>query len=329
MSLKPINKPVEPWLEGNSIKRYVDVLDFTAKGDGISDDTKAFQDRWVAACKMEASTMLVLANYIFKVGPISFSGPYCKSNIVFQLDGIIIAPTDPQAWGGGLFQWLEFSKLVGITIQGKGITDGKDSVWWQDQPFDDPIDNEEKLIAPIYSEVLKIRTYLWNNSRMDVAQVLRVNGGIGETSNANNSLLERKAVSLTKPMRDEAIQCFYRETFPLSQAIAELGCSSGPNTSFVTCELIETVEKLCRDLNHESPEYTIFLNDLPSNDFNNIFKSIESFKLKLREGVAGGIGSCYIAGVPRSFYGRIFPILHPHLNWNQRLKEKGPSLLIT
>ncbi|XP_028801761.1 salicylate carboxymethyltransferase-like [Neltuma alba] len=162
---------------------------------------------------------------------------------------------------------------------------------------------------------------------MDVAQVLHMNGGIGETSYANNSLLQRKAVSLTKPIRDEAIQCFYRETFPRSLAIAELGCSSGPNTFFVTCELIETVEKLCRDLNHRSPEYTIFLNDLPSNDFNNIFKSIESFKQKLR-GVAGGFGPCYIAGVPGSFYGRIFPTNSLHfvhssygLQWMSQVPE--------
>ncbi|KAK4263189.1 hypothetical protein QN277_028641 [Acacia crassicarpa] len=134
---------------GDSSTTVFSVLDFGAKGDGNSDDTKAFHDTWAAACKVEASTMLVPAGNIFKMGPISFSGPYCKPNIVFQLDGTIIATTDPKAWGTGLFQWLEFSKLVGITIQGKGIIDGKGSVWWQDQPFDDPIDNEEKLIIPL------------------------------------------------------------------------------------------------------------------------------------------------------------------------------------
>lgn len=69
--------------------------------------------------------------------------------IFWQLDGTIIAPTDPKAWSKGLFQWLEFSKLVGITIQGKGTIDGKGSIWWQDQPYDDPLDNEEKLIIPL------------------------------------------------------------------------------------------------------------------------------------------------------------------------------------
>ncbi|XP_054809647.1 polygalacturonase At1g48100 [Prosopis cineraria] len=129
------------------------VLDFGAKGDGKADDTQAFQTAWAAACKAQASTMLIPADYVFLVGPISFSGPFCKPNIVFQLDGTIVAPTNPKAWGRGLLQWLDFIKLVGITIQGKGIIDGRGSVWWQDHPFDNPIDDEEKLIVPLNNTV--------------------------------------------------------------------------------------------------------------------------------------------------------------------------------
>ncbi|KAG8498517.1 hypothetical protein CXB51_004915 [Gossypium anomalum] len=129
------------------------VLDFGAKGDGKSDDTKAFQDTWAAACKVEASTVVVPAEFVFLVGPISFSGPYCQANIVFQLDGTIIAPTDARRWGKGLLQWLEFTKLKGIAIQGKGIIDGRGSGWWQDAPYEDPYDDERKLIIPLNSTV--------------------------------------------------------------------------------------------------------------------------------------------------------------------------------
>ncbi|KAJ6903933.1 hypothetical protein NC651_021178 [Populus alba x Populus x berolinensis] len=129
------------------------VLDFGAKGNGKSDDTKAFQAAWAAACKVAASTMIVPAEYAFLVGPISFSGPYCQADIVFQLDGTIIAPSNANAWGRGLFQWLEFTKLVGITIQGKGTIDGSGSVWWQDYPFEDPIDSESELIIPLNNTV--------------------------------------------------------------------------------------------------------------------------------------------------------------------------------
>ncbi|ONK68563.1 uncharacterized protein A4U43_C05F13380 [Asparagus officinalis] len=119
------------------------VLDFGAKGNGVSDDTKAFQGAWASACKVAASTVLVPWGYKFLVGPISFSGPYCQPNIVFQLDGIIIAPTSPKAWGSGLLQWLEFTKLRGITIQGRGVIEGRGSVWWTYSQWDDePISTE-------------------------------------------------------------------------------------------------------------------------------------------------------------------------------------------
>ncbi|KAJ4711086.1 Polygalacturonase [Melia azedarach] len=129
------------------------VMDFGAKGDGIVDDTKAFEAAWAAACKVEASTMMVPAGSVFLVGPISFSGPYCQANIVFQLDGTIVAPTSSKDWGKGLLWWIDFTKLRGITVQGKGIIDGRGSVWWQDYPYDDPIDDESKLIVPLNNTV--------------------------------------------------------------------------------------------------------------------------------------------------------------------------------
>lgn len=131
------------------------VLDFGAKGDAISDDTKAFEDAWAAACKVEASTMIVPSGYKFLVGPISFSGPYCMPNIVFQLDGEILAPTSTKVWGSGLLWWIEFSKLKGITIQGGGIIDGSGSVWWQNSPYDSPVDSESQLFLPLNDTTLE------------------------------------------------------------------------------------------------------------------------------------------------------------------------------
>ncbi|XP_010547772.1 PREDICTED: polygalacturonase At1g48100 [Tarenaya hassleriana] len=133
--------------------KVFNVLDFGAKGDGKIDDTKAFEAAWAAACKVEASTMVVPNEYVFLVGPISFSGPYCQANIVFQLDGTIIAPMDSKSWGRGLLWWIEFTKLRGITVQGKGIIDGRGSGWWQDYPFEDPLDDESKLIVPLNNSI--------------------------------------------------------------------------------------------------------------------------------------------------------------------------------
>ncbi|KAK9067297.1 hypothetical protein SSX86_014623 [Deinandra increscens subsp. villosa] len=108
------------------------VLAFGAKGDGTTDDTKAFEAAWLAACKLEASTMVVPKGSVFLIKPISFSGPNCQSNIVFQLDGKIIAPQRSGSWESGLLQWLEFTKLNGITIRGTGVIDGQGSGWWSE-----------------------------------------------------------------------------------------------------------------------------------------------------------------------------------------------------
>ena len=92
------------------------VLNYGAKGDGRTDDTKvwyfmielqyfgslkccpycllrlgliaiqAFEAAWAAACKLEASTVIVPLGSVFLVGPISFSGPNCQPKIVFQVN---------------------------------------------------------------------------------------------------------------------------------------------------------------------------------------------------------------------------------------------------
>ncbi|KAK9675603.1 hypothetical protein RND81_11G018200 [Saponaria officinalis] len=130
------------------------VLDYGAMGDGTSDDTKAFEDTWAAACAVQSSTMLIPSGYQFLVGPISFSGPYCQKEIIFQVDGTIIAPTSANAWSSDLMWWMDFTKLVGITIQGKGIIDGSGSVWWKDAQNEAPSDDETRMITPLNDTML-------------------------------------------------------------------------------------------------------------------------------------------------------------------------------
>ncbi|PWA72329.1 Glycoside hydrolase, family 28 [Artemisia annua] len=121
------------------------VLNYGAKGDGKSDDTKAFQAAWANACKVEASTMIVPSDYKFLVGATSFSGSDCQKNIIFQIDGTILAPTDSKAWGSGLDHWLEFTEVVGFTITGKGNLDGRGSVWWTKSIYG--ASNNEELVS--------------------------------------------------------------------------------------------------------------------------------------------------------------------------------------
>ncbi|CAL5371850.1 unnamed protein product [Camellia sinensis] len=140
-------EPTRMVLQTGANSDNFNVLDYGAKGDGNTDDTKAFEAAWADACQVEASTMVVPSGSVFLLNPISFSGSNCKSNIVFQLDGKIIATTSSDAWGSGTLQWLEFTKLQGITVRGKGVVDGQGSVWWNNSPADNPTNKLESAAS--------------------------------------------------------------------------------------------------------------------------------------------------------------------------------------
>ncbi|KAK4786206.1 hypothetical protein SAY86_002895 [Trapa natans] len=107
------------------------IRNFGGKGDGNTDDTEAFTSTWLAACKVEGSTMLIPAGYKFVLRAVSLEGIQCKENIVFQLDGSIVAPENHDKWGGDRSHWIVFKRLTGFTIQGCGTIDGRGSRWWK------------------------------------------------------------------------------------------------------------------------------------------------------------------------------------------------------
>ncbi|XP_022132460.1 salicylate carboxymethyltransferase-like [Momordica charantia] len=148
---------------------------------------------------------------------------------------------------------------------------------------------------------------------MEVVQVLHMNGGAGDFSYANNSLLQSKAISITMPIAEEAIDKLYGSALPTTFTIADLGCSSGPNTFMAVSQLIKAVENARRKLCKDPIEYQVFLNDLPGNDFNTIFRSLPGFLESFKMEIGGDdLGPCLFTGVPGSFYGRLFPSRSVH-----------------
>ncbi|XP_020089988.1 anthranilate O-methyltransferase 1-like [Ananas comosus] len=139
---------------------------------------------------------------------------------------------------------------------------------------------------------------------MRVEEALCMVGGAGETSYATNSRLQEKAILETKTIIEEAIGAIYITLLPERMVAADLGCSSGPNTLLVASEVIQVVAEQCRRTGRRPPDLQFFLNDLPANDFNNIFRSLERFEKKVDE---KKFLPYYIVGLPGSFYGRLFP----------------------
>ncbi|RLM80703.1 hypothetical protein C2845_PM12G12430 [Panicum miliaceum] len=94
---------------------------------------------------------------------------------------------------------------------------------------------------------------------------------------------------------------------------ADLSCSSGPNTLLVISEVMSTVRACVRDM-PGAMEVQFFLNDLPGNDFNLVFRSLEKLHSSVAvEAALAAAAPCYVAGLPGSMYTRIFPCEIVHL----------------
>lgn len=128
--------------------------------------------------------------------------------------------------------------------------------------------------------------------------------------------------------------CNNNKNMPESIGIADLGCSSGPNTLIVVSEIIDIIDETSRNLGISFPELKISLNDLPGNDFNDVFRSLPSFFDKVKE--EKGAENCYIVGVPGSFYGRLFPKKSMHfvhssssLHWLSQVSVTNLRVIVT
>ncbi|KAF8406461.1 hypothetical protein HHK36_008548 [Tetracentron sinense] len=142
---------------------------------------------------------------------------------------------------------------------------------------------------------------------MEVKNILNMNGGTGEMSYAKNSALQNAVLSTAKPIVKDATLDLCRTTIPERFCIAELGCSSGPNALFMISEIIKTVYERCHHMGRPAPEIQAHLNDLPGNDFNTVFGLLPAFYRNLSEGKGSHLGPCFVAAMPGSFYGRLFP----------------------
>ena len=84
-----------------------------------------------------------------------------------------------------------------------------------------------------------------------------------------------------KSIVEDTVLDLYCTTFPKSLNIADLGFSTGPYALLMITEIKDAINERCRELSCCLPELNVFLNDLPGNDFNTIFKSLPFFFIRL------------------------------------------------
>ncbi|KAF3943081.1 hypothetical protein ACB098_08G167700 [Castanea mollissima] len=128
-----------------------------------------------------------------------------------------------------------------------------------------------------------------------------MNGGLGPNSYAQNSSFQRGVVEVAKEKINEAVANHFDINTLLGSlnpvCVADLGCSTGPNTFISVQNIIEAIELkyISKGGNTETPKFMVFFNDQLSNDFNTLFISLPPNR------------QYFAAGVPGSFYGRLFP----------------------
>ncbi|KAL4378932.1 hypothetical protein GQ457_02G030750 [Hibiscus cannabinus] len=142
-----------------------------------------------------------------------------------------------------------------------------------------------------------------------------------EVSYADNSSLQKNVLLKASSILEDSIRDMLMKIYPVTCIkVADLGCASGPNAFFPTCKVMETITRICQQEHWESPELQVFLNDLPQNDFNAVFRSVPAFDAWLKH--------CFVTGVAGSFYGRLFPSKSVHfihssfcLHWLSKVPE--------
>lgn len=129
----------------------------------------------------------------------------------------------------------------------------------------------------------------------------------------------------------QTVEELYLATTPKSIGIADLGCSSGPNTLSIIKDIFQAIQGTSQRIMHHSTEFRVYFNDLPTNDFNSIFKAIPEFQNLLRQDRKNGFPSIFMGGYPGSFYGRLFPNSYLHfvhssfsLHWLSRVYYTFP-----
>ncbi|CAL5014309.1 unnamed protein product [Urochloa decumbens] len=140
--------------------------------------------------------------------------------------------------------------------------------------------------------------------------VLCMEGGQGDASYVNNSQAQlrtfQKMVHVLKETLDKLQHAGHGRPKKRLTA-ADLGCSCGQNTLLVADLIVQHMADLYAAGSHPPPEFCFFFNDLPSNDFNTLFHLLLDSAAAAATTRNGSRPRYFAAGVPGSFYNRLFP----------------------
>ena len=115
--------------------------------------------------------------------------------------------------------------------------------------------------------------------------------------------------SIVKPVLEDNVKVLMSNiTSESCWKVADLGCSSGPNSLLFVSNMLSIMNNASLSFNQSTPRVLqIYLNDLFTNDFNSIFKLIPDFFQRIHQEKNNNHGRCFIYATPGNFYGRLYP----------------------
>ncbi|CAN6241293.1 unnamed protein product [Urochloa humidicola] len=131
--------------------------------------------------------------------------------------------------------------------------------------------------------------------------VFSMEGGQGEASYVNNSQVQSQILQTVIHVLKETLDGIQLPHRPETKllTVADLGCSCGQNTLVVADAIVQHMTDMYGSRGHDPPKFCVYFSDLPSNDFNTLFRLLQDSTAANRR--------YFGAGVPGSFYERLFP----------------------
>ncbi|XP_074378126.1 exopolygalacturonase-like [Apium graveolens] len=114
---------------GSAMDHFYGSRTFGVKNNGVAShakndiDADSLLNSWKDACQSGGTVSVPEGTYL--IDPVQFSGP-CNGQVTFQLDGTLQAPPGKI----DAPEWIKFSNVDGLVIQGSGTLDGQGESAW-------------------------------------------------------------------------------------------------------------------------------------------------------------------------------------------------------
>ncbi|KAM1527177.1 hypothetical protein ACFXTI_016374 [Malus domestica] len=122
-------------------QKILDVTKYGAMGDGRADDSQAFFKAWKDLCQGnndatdDIPILIVPEGKTYLLQRIKFEGPCNSKSVHVQILGNLLAPVRGAWKECDSGDWLSFSNIENLMLDGSGKIDGQGAAWWSTSQY--------------------------------------------------------------------------------------------------------------------------------------------------------------------------------------------------